>query len=244
MGVPSISIMLHELIKLLHHAHCRDVVLFRLGTSGGVGEFTTSSPTGWLQGQPQNRPSRFKRVGGSRLTRPHVVAFLPGLPPGTVVVSEKAVDYNFLPQFEQVVLGKVIMRSTELDAGVSQELLQCSTELPDLPAVIGNTMCTDDFYEGESSRSDDGFVSAGLGLRRLKPRRPLSLPLSQVKGGWTERSAPSPTRRSWSTCRGPTRRASATSRWSPPPSPPCAACADSKVRPRNTRRFAHFRHRQ
>lgn len=38
MGVPSISIMLHELIKLLHHAQCRDVVLFRLGTSGGVGE--------------------------------------------------------------------------------------------------------------------------------------------------------------------------------------------------------------
>lgn len=39
MGVPSISIMLHELIKLLHHARCRDVVLFRLGTSGGVGKF-------------------------------------------------------------------------------------------------------------------------------------------------------------------------------------------------------------
>lgn len=38
MGVPSISIMLHELIKLLHHAQCRDVVLFRLGTSGGIGE--------------------------------------------------------------------------------------------------------------------------------------------------------------------------------------------------------------
>lgn len=39
MGVPSISIMLHELIKLLHHAQCRDVVLFRLGTSGGVGKY-------------------------------------------------------------------------------------------------------------------------------------------------------------------------------------------------------------
>lgn len=38
MGVPSISIMLHELIKLLHHAQCHNVVLFRLGTSGGVGE--------------------------------------------------------------------------------------------------------------------------------------------------------------------------------------------------------------
>lgn len=39
MGVPSISIMLHELIKLLYHAHCRDVMLFRIGTSGGIGTY-------------------------------------------------------------------------------------------------------------------------------------------------------------------------------------------------------------
>jgi uridine phosphorylase len=37
MGVPSVSIMLHELIKLLHHAQATDVTLFRLGTSGGLG---------------------------------------------------------------------------------------------------------------------------------------------------------------------------------------------------------------
>ena len=149
MGVPSISIMLHELIKLLHHAHCRDVVLFRLGTSGGVGEFTTSSTTAGFK-QPQDRPCK----DGEKSWVLHVLTFcLPGLAPGTTVVSEKAVDYNFLPQFEQVVLGKVIMRSTELDAGVSQELLQCSKELPNLPTVIGNTMCTDDFYEGESRSS-------------------------------------------------------------------------------------------
>lgn len=117
MGVPSISIMLHELIKLLHHARCRDVVLFRIGTSGGV-----------------------------------------GLAPGTVVITDKAVDYAFRPQFEQVVLGKVITRSTELDEGVSNELLQCSSELPDLPSVIGNTMCTHDFYEGQG-RLDGALCS-------------------------------------------------------------------------------------
>lgn len=71
-----------------------------------------------------------------------------GLAPGTVVIAEKAVDYSFRPQFEQVVLGKVITRSTELDEGVSSELLQCSSELKNLPTVIGNTMCTHDFYEG------------------------------------------------------------------------------------------------
>lgn len=71
-----------------------------------------------------------------------------GLAPGTVVVTDKAVDYSFQPQFEQVVLGKVITRSTELDEGVANELLQCSSEIQNLPTVIGNTMCTHDFYEG------------------------------------------------------------------------------------------------
>lgn len=76
-----------------------------------------------------------------------------GLAPGTVVVTDKAVDHSFRPQFEQVVLGKVITRSTELDEGVSNELLQCSSELQNLPTVIGNTMCINDFYEGGNIKS-------------------------------------------------------------------------------------------
>lgn len=71
-----------------------------------------------------------------------------GLAPGTVVITDKAVDYSFRPQFEQVVLGKIITRCTELDEGVSSELLQCSLELQNFPSVIGKTMCTHDFYEG------------------------------------------------------------------------------------------------
>ncbi|XP_056108202.1 uridine phosphorylase 2 isoform X2 [Rhinichthys klamathensis goyatoka] len=117
MGVPSISIMLHELIKMLYHARCRDVIIFRIGTSGGV-----------------------------------------GLAAGTVVITDKAVDSFFRPQFEQVVLGKVIIRSTELDEDVAQELLQYSSELPDIPTVIGNTMCTHDFYEGQG-RLDGALCS-------------------------------------------------------------------------------------
>lgn len=38
MGIPSIAIMLHELIKLLHHARCTDVTIIRIGTSGGIGK--------------------------------------------------------------------------------------------------------------------------------------------------------------------------------------------------------------
>uniref|UniRef100_A0A224Z9K3 Uridine phosphorylase n=1 Tax=Rhipicephalus zambeziensis TaxID=60191 RepID=A0A224Z9K3_9ACAR len=37
MGAPSLSILLHEVFKLLHYARCRDVLVFRIGTSGGVG---------------------------------------------------------------------------------------------------------------------------------------------------------------------------------------------------------------
>lgn len=37
MGVPSISIMLNELIKMLHYAEATNYRIVRLGTSGGVG---------------------------------------------------------------------------------------------------------------------------------------------------------------------------------------------------------------
>lgn len=38
MGIPSIAIMLHELIKLLYHARCSGVTIIRIGTSGGIGQ--------------------------------------------------------------------------------------------------------------------------------------------------------------------------------------------------------------
>ncbi|KAL4646946.1 uridine phosphorylase 1-like isoform X1 [Arapaima gigas] len=115
MGIPSIAIMLHELIKLLHHAHCSDVTILRIGTSGGI-----------------------------------------GLSPGTVVITKQAVDATFLPQFEQIILGKKVLRSTDLDEKLSEELLQCSRELNEFDTVIGNTMCTLDFYEGQA-RLDGAF---------------------------------------------------------------------------------------
>ena len=37
MGVPSLSILLHELIKMLSHAGAVDPVFFRIGTCGGIG---------------------------------------------------------------------------------------------------------------------------------------------------------------------------------------------------------------
>ncbi|KAF7669434.1 hypothetical protein LDENG_00186170 [Lucifuga dentata] len=117
MGIPSISIMLHELIKLLYHAHCTDVTIIRIGTSGGI-----------------------------------------GLEPGTVVVTKQSVDATFLPKFEKVILGKTVVRNTDLDQCLAEELLQCGKELNQFETVIGNTMCTLDFYEGQA-RLDGAFCS-------------------------------------------------------------------------------------
>ncbi|XP_048104941.1 uridine phosphorylase 1-like [Alosa alosa] len=39
MGIPSIAILLHELIKLIYHARCTDVTVLRIGTSGRIGTF-------------------------------------------------------------------------------------------------------------------------------------------------------------------------------------------------------------
>uniref|UniRef100_A0A8D2MR08 Nucleoside phosphorylase domain-containing protein n=1 Tax=Zonotrichia albicollis TaxID=44394 RepID=A0A8D2MR08_ZONAL len=117
MGIPSISIMLHELIKLLHHAKCRDVTIIRIGTSGGL-----------------------------------------GIEAGSVVITDTAVDSSFRPRFEQVVLGDVVVRSTELDKDLAEELLACSRDIPDFPTLIGHTMCTYDFYEGQG-RLDGALCS-------------------------------------------------------------------------------------
>ncbi|CAN7940145.1 unnamed protein product, partial [Ixodes hexagonus] len=37
MGAPSMSILMHEILKLVYYADCRDVVFLRIGTSGGIG---------------------------------------------------------------------------------------------------------------------------------------------------------------------------------------------------------------
>ncbi|XP_064099839.1 uridine phosphorylase 1-like isoform X1 [Macrobrachium nipponense] len=37
MGIPSVGILLHEVIKLMFHAKCKDPIFFRLGTCGGIG---------------------------------------------------------------------------------------------------------------------------------------------------------------------------------------------------------------
>lgn len=67
------------------------------------------------------------------------------------MITDTAVDSSFQPRFEQVVLDDVVVRSTELDKDLAEELLACSRDIPDFPTLIGHTMCTYDFYEGKTS---------------------------------------------------------------------------------------------
>ncbi|XP_015919849.1 uridine phosphorylase 2 [Parasteatoda tepidariorum] len=116
MGIPSLSILLHELIKLIHHAHCEDVTFLRLGTCGGI-----------------------------------------GLPGGTLVITSEAVDGLLNPYLKLHILGRVVKRPAVIDKDLVQELKEIAdSELNECSTVVGKTMCTDDFYEGQG-RLDGAF---------------------------------------------------------------------------------------
>ncbi|GFS08961.1 uridine phosphorylase [Elysia marginata] len=118
MGVPSLSIIFHEIVKLLHHAGCSDVTFFRLGTSGGL-----------------------------------------GIEPGSLVITEEAVDGLLRPYMELATLGKLVQHPSRLDPDLAQELLSLAQADPACQAhntYLAKTMCTLDFYEGQA-RLDGAF---------------------------------------------------------------------------------------
>uniref|UniRef100_A0A8C5F243 Uridine phosphorylase 2 n=1 Tax=Gopherus evgoodei TaxID=1825980 RepID=A0A8C5F243_9SAUR len=83
---------------------------------------------------------------------------LRSIDPGTVVITDIAVDSFFKAQFQQVILDNIVIRSTELDKDLVEELLNCSKEIHDFPTLTGHTMCTYDFYEGQG-RLDGALCS-------------------------------------------------------------------------------------
>ncbi|XP_031834038.1 uridine phosphorylase 1 isoform X2 [Nomia melanderi] len=115
MGIPSVGILLHEVIKLMYHAKVKDPIFFRIGTCGGI-----------------------------------------GLDSGTVVISESAVDGMLRPYLEQPVLGKLMRRPAKLDRQLARDLKALANRDDPYDTVIGKTMCTDDFYEGQG-RLDGAF---------------------------------------------------------------------------------------
>lgn len=108
MGVPSISILLHEMIKLLSYAGANDVIFIRIGTSGGI-----------------------------------------DVTPGTVVVANRTFNGFLKEEHEIVVLGERERRVAVVDQDLAKEMVDCKTGDCDYQTVVGGTMCTDDFFEGQ-----------------------------------------------------------------------------------------------
>ncbi|ENN75323.1 hypothetical protein YQE_08100, partial [Dendroctonus ponderosae] len=115
MGVPSIGILLHEMIKLMYHAKAQDPVFIRIGTCGGL-----------------------------------------GLEPGTVVISDQAVDGLGNYSYSVPILGEVVKRPAKLDKKIVRELKALSSVDDPYETVVGTTMCAEDFYEGQG-RIDGAF---------------------------------------------------------------------------------------
>ncbi|XKL59526.1 hypothetical protein PGB90_000542 [Kerria lacca] len=115
MGIPSLSILLHEVIKLMYHAKVKDPIFFRIGTCGGI-----------------------------------------GIEPGSVVITEEAVNGLLKPFHEVVVLGKVVKRPSLLNKKLIRDLKLLITPEDPYNLIVGKTMCTDDFYEGQG-RMDGAF---------------------------------------------------------------------------------------
>lgn len=73
--------------------------------------------------------------------------YFEGLEPGTVVVSNAAVNGEMKPVHVQYVLGQRVERPALLDQQLVAELLEIGKTLT-FPVATGATMCADDFYEG------------------------------------------------------------------------------------------------
>ncbi|XP_033214236.1 uridine phosphorylase 1-like isoform X2 [Belonocnema kinseyi] len=110
-GVPSLSILLVEIIKLLYHAKAKNPVIFRIGSSGGI-----------------------------------------DVEPGTVVITNGAVDELMRPFFEIPICGKLVRRPSEFDQNLAIELKALALPEDNFQTKVGKTMCATDFYEGQGRR--------------------------------------------------------------------------------------------
>eukprot|EP00052_Salpingoeca_macrocollata_P002072 m.28861 g.28861 ORF g.28861 m.28861 type:complete len:325 (-) comp11942_c0_seq1:205-1179(-) len=71
-----------------------------------------------------------------------------GCAPGTTVISDQVFNGLLEPYYELATLGKCCKYEARLDEKLSQQLLECAPE--QARAVRGNTMCCNDFYEGQA----------------------------------------------------------------------------------------------
>lgn len=172
MGTPSVGILLHEVIKLMYHARCKDPVFVRIGTCGGIGVeggtvvITEEAVDGLLRNVHEVVSAR--------------AAFSRCSPILTAIFSAR----------NQPILGKLVQRPAKLDKRLVRELKSLSDPTTEpYDTVIGKTMCTNDFYEGISNISELPTVNADM-------HSPLFLEL-QAKGDWMAPSATSANKTRW-----------------------------------------------
>ena len=82
-----------------------------------------------------------------------------------MVVTEEAVDGRLRPVLDtvtmqyllsislstslQIILGKVVSRKAQLDLGLAKNLVATGVQEDHFQTVLGKTISTDDFYEGQ-----------------------------------------------------------------------------------------------
>ena len=107
MGVPSITILLHEMMKLLYYAGAQGAIFIRIGTSGGI-----------------------------------------GVPAGTLVITNRVFNGLLKEEHEIVILGERKMRPSVMSRELAESLLAVQDD-KSYKTMVGGTMCTDDFFEGQ-----------------------------------------------------------------------------------------------
>ena len=94
-----------------------------------------------------------------------------GLEPGTVVVTKEAVDGRLRSSLDMVILGKVLVvihftrcvpqgvsRESVLDQELALRLVEVGAQDAAFPTILGKTITTDDFYEGQVGSVKHAFI--------------------------------------------------------------------------------------
>ena len=81
-----------------------------------------------------------------------------GLPPGTVVVTKEALDGRLRPYLDTIILGEVKSRPAKMDLGLAKNLVLAGEQLGKFQTVLGKTISTDDFYEGQVGDATPSLV--------------------------------------------------------------------------------------
>ncbi|CAD5215136.1 unnamed protein product [Bursaphelenchus okinawaensis] len=83
-----------------------------------------------------------------------------GVPPGTVIVSNNAMDSLLRNEYVLETAGKTLRFDCSLDEELSQDFFRMAKEM-NYAADMGTTMCANDFYEGQM-RLDGAFCEVSL----------------------------------------------------------------------------------